>query len=236
MQIKCHPRQPDTIFETLIFSTHLNFFAHQRYRVVLCQVFRKFQTTSKNHRRSRRDFSKTIRQNETRARLGRRVLARNRRAWRIPNSDWQLINAARRHPRGQLARPRYRNAIFIAGARARASERFDTSTRCIGGDILPRHVESASHVVIDLGTLPAISPIAAFLRDVYLVSRFASFSLACDPCYYILPRVVVTSAERKFSNASVVACAVYDLYHDPLATASTYVAAFNEIDGSLEVL
>lgn len=44
----------------------------------------------------------------------------SRRAWRIPNSDWQLINTASRHSRGQLARPRYRNAIFIAGARARA--------------------------------------------------------------------------------------------------------------------
>lgn len=42
----------------------------------------------------------------------------SRRAWRIPNSDWQLINTASRHSRGQLAR--YRNAIFIARARARA--------------------------------------------------------------------------------------------------------------------
>lgn len=44
----------------------------------------------------------------------------SRRAWRIPNSDWQLINTASRHSRGQLARPRYRNAIFIARVRARA--------------------------------------------------------------------------------------------------------------------
>ena len=100
--------------------------------------------------------------------LGRRVLARNRRTWRIPNSDWQLINAARRHPRGQLARPRYRNAIFIAGARA--CEHSDTSTRCIGQICCRATSNLPAIVVIDFGPLPTISLVATFLRD---VSRFS---------------------------------------------------------------
>lgn len=72
----------------------------------------------------------------------------SRRAWRIPNSDWQLINTASRHSRGQLARPRYRNAIFIAGARARAPIHPHAHTQYRD---CARHIETASYIAeIDL--------------------------------------------------------------------------------------
>lgn len=134
----------------------------------------------------------------------------SRRAWRIPNSDWQLINTASRHSRGQLARPRYRNAIFIARVCARAPTHTHTYSPSIHTRLPHRNCQ------LYRGNRSPQSP---------AISSVATSLLMLPPSLPLTSSISVVSVEQR-SN-STTSCTIV-IAISPVLNLSTRVLSWEE--------